>query len=215
MFFVVWRSKRALRSGANSPGSHWDKHGIRMSRFDTNRCVELLATSANDHTRGELRMSEMRWRLMATPTQTYWLTMWLLRPTSFAFPNASLCWSIIADVWRNDKPIEVWLRASSNHFTFFSVMYYEVVVLGTFLKNAMDFSMDNAFESLLRQKNSCATMSSTIFESTRNLRISPFVRMKHSIETDFIVSKNSIFSSLLAYLYFSHSTGCWLLLCFS
>ncbi len=107
------------------------------------------------------------------------------------------------------------IKRSLNRFTFFTVMQYKVVVSGTFLKSAMDFSKDNVSKSSSWRKNSCATMSSTIFESTMNSRISLFVQMKRSIKTNFIVSKNSIFSSLLAFLYFSHSTGCWLILCFS
>ncbi len=87
---------------------------IWMSRYDTNWCMELLTTSANDHIGRKLKMFEMCWRLMATPTRTYSLTMWLLRPTNFAFLNTFLCWLITVDVWRNDKPIEVWSRASSN-----------------------------------------------------------------------------------------------------
>ncbi len=136
-------------------------------------------------------------------------------PPTLHSPNTSLCWSITADVWRNNKPIEMWSKVSSNHFTFFTVMQYEVVVLGTFLKSAMDFSRDNVSKSSLGRKNNYATMSSTISKSTMNSRILPLVQMKRLIKTNFIVSKNSIFFSLLAFLYFSHSTGCWLLLCFS
>jgi len=31
-----------------------------MSKYDTDQCVELSIVNVNDHTRGKLRMSEMR-----------------------------------------------------------------------------------------------------------------------------------------------------------
>jgi hypothetical protein len=104
MFSTVCRLNIGMATRCRLDKTSLTQMQMCMSKNELLWCVLPSPTTKNAQTDRCSNLFAILFKLVATKTWTYWLTLWLLMPLSFCTLRRSFAWQIEVAVYRNNMP---------------------------------------------------------------------------------------------------------------